>query len=71
MYLMIVTSIGIEKHPAKCMTRFNIRVRPVRIQMTKAQNMNSSDMNTQNIPNLRVCSSDDSESKRINTDEGK
>ena len=50
------------------MMRFNLRVGPVRTQMTNMQKMNNYDMIMQKIPNLHVCSSDDSESKRINAD---
>ena len=39
------------------------------MQMTNTQNMNISEMNTQNIPNSYVCYSEESESKSINTDE--
>ena len=37
--------------------------------MTNTQNMNNSEMSTQNIPNLYVCSLDEIESKRINAEE--
>ena len=50
---------------------FNMCIFPVRIQMTNTQNMNNSEMSTQNIPNLRVCSFNKRESKRINEDERK
>ena len=45
---------------SKCMMRLNLRVGPVRMQMTNTQKINISDMNTQNIPNSRVCSLDES-----------
>ena len=35
--------------------RLNFHVGPVRTQMTNTQNMNISEMNTQNIYNLSVC----------------
>ena len=54
---------------AKCMTRFNMCVGPVRTQTTNTQNMNNYEMNAQKIPTLHVCLLDDSESKRINADE--
>ena len=41
---------------------FNMCIFPVRIQMTNTQNMNNSEMSTQNIPNFQVCSSDESKS---------
>ena len=53
---------------SKCMMIINSHVGPVRIQTTNTQKMNISDMNTQKIPNLHVCSSDESEPKRINLD---
>ena len=45
-----------------------MRVGPVRTQMTNTQKMNIYETNTQNIPNLHVCSSEESELKRINAD---
>ena len=51
-----------------CTMIFNILVGPVRTQMTNTEKTNKSEMSTQNIPNLHVCSLDDSESKRINAD---
>ena len=39
------------------MMRFNIRLGPVRTQITNTQKMNDSEMNTKNIRNLHVCSS--------------
>ena len=61
-----------SKHLAVCMMRsdtFNSHVEPVRTQMTYMQKMNISEMNTQNIPNLYVCSFYKSESKGIIADE--
>ena len=58
----------ISRHFSKCTTRFNMCVGPVRTQMTNTKSMNNSDMSTQKIPNLHVCSLNDSESKRINAD---
>ena len=52
-----------------CMMRFNIRVGPVRTQMTNMQNMNNSDTSTQKTTNLHVWSSDEGELKRINANE--
>ena len=43
-----------------------MRVGPVRTQMTNKQQMNSSDMSAQNIPNFHVYSLGKSKSKRIN-----
>ena len=51
------------------MMRLNSHIGPVRTQMTNTQNMNISDMNMQNIPNLRVCYLYEIESKSINADE--
>ena len=48
-------------HLTKCMMRFNMRVGPVRTQMTNVQKMNNSEMSTQNNPNLHVCYTDESE----------
>ena len=59
----------LEIQLSKCITRFNIRVGPVRTQTTNMQKMINSEMNKQNIPNLYICSLDKSESKRINTEE--
>ena len=56
---------------SKCIMIFNIRVFPVRNQIINTQNMNNSEMITQNIPNPRVFYSDDSELKRINVDKRK
>ena len=53
----------------KCMMIFNMSVGPLITQMTNAEAMNNYEMSTQNITNLHVCSLDDTESKRINTDE--
>ena len=39
--------------------------------MTNKQNMNNSDMSTQEIPNLHVYSLDEGESKSINAEERK
>ena len=44
----------------KCMMRLNFHVGPVRTQLTNTQNMNISEMNTQNIPNLHIFSSEKS-----------
>ena len=60
-----------EIQAVQCMLRFNICVRPVRTKITNTQNMNNSEMSTQKIPNLRVCSFNKRESKRINEDERK
>ena len=46
----------------------NMRVEPVRTQITNTQKTNNSLMSTQNIPNFRVCYLDESESKSINAD---
>ena len=50
----------LRRQLSKCMMRLNLRVGPVRTQMTNTQKINISDMNTQNIPNSRVCSLDES-----------
>ena len=54
---------------SKCMMRINSHIGPVRMQMTKTQKMNISDMNIQKIPNFCVCSLYDIESESINADE--
>ena len=53
---------------AKRMMIFNIRVGPVRTQMTNSQKMNTYEMIIQMISNLHIYSSDESESKKINGD---
>ena len=58
----------LARHFAKCIMRLNFHFGPVRTHMTNTQKMNISEMNTQNIPTLHVCSLDDSESKSINMD---
>ena len=45
-----------------------MRVGPVITEKTKTQKMNNSEISTQNISNLHVCSLDDNESKLINAD---
>ena len=49
----------LARHLTKCMMRFDMHVCPVRTKMTNIQKMNNSDMITQNIPYLHVCSSDE------------
>ena len=51
---------------ANFMMKFSMHVSPVRTQMANRQKMNNSYMSSQNIPNLHVCYSDESESKSIN-----
>ena len=46
----------LARHLEKCTMRFNMRVGPVRTKMNTTQNMNNSEMSTQKIPNLHVCS---------------
>ena len=53
---------------AKCMIRLNLNVDPVRTQLTRTQNMNISEMNAQNSPNMHVYSLDESKLKIINAD---
>ena len=50
------------------MMRKNSHVGHVKTIKTNTQKMNISEMNTQNIPNYYVYSSDESKSKRINAD---
>ena len=47
--------------------RFNVRISPVRTQMTNTQKMNNYEMSTQNIPNSQVYYLEKKESKGINT----
>ena len=51
----------LERHLAKCMTRFNMRVGPVRTKRTNTQKMNISEIIRQEIPNSHVCSTDETE----------
>ena len=51
----------LSRQLAKCTTRSNLCVGPVKTQMTNTQNMNNSEMGTQKIPNSNVCSLDESE----------
>ena len=51
------------------MMKLNLRVGPVRMQITNSQKINISEMNTQKIPNSHVCSLDEIKSKRINANE--
>ena len=60
-----VSYFYLARHLAKFMMRLSYHVGPVRKQMTNTQNMDISEMNTQKIPNLTVCSYDKRESKRI------
>ena len=53
------------------MTRLNSYVDPVRTQVNNTQNMNKYDTSTQKTHNLHVCSTENSESKRIKSDERK
>ena len=41
---------------SKCMMRFNMRVLPVRMQMTNTQKRNNYKISTQKIPNSQICS---------------
>ena len=50
---------------AECMMRFNVSVCSVRMQITKAKNMNNFETSTQKIPNLHVDYLGESESKII------
>ena len=50
------------------MMRLNLHIGPVKTKITSTQKMDISEMNTQQIPNFHVCSSDGSKSKRINAD---
>ena len=59
----------VSRQLVKSIMRLNLHVGPVRTQMTNTQKMNIYEMNKQNIPNLYVCSLDESKPKRINTDE--
>ena len=59
----------LSRQIAKFMMRFNMRFFPVIMQMTNTQKMNNSDIITQNITNLHVCSLYESKSKWINADE--
>ena len=59
----------LERQLEKFMTRFNMRVGPVRTQITNTQVMNNPEMGTEKIPNSHVYSSYKIESKIINTDE--
>ena len=49
----------LEIQLVKCMMKLNLRVGPVIMQITNSQKINISEMNTQNIPNSHVCSSDE------------
>ena len=62
------SSFYLEIHINKCMMRHNSHAYPVRTQETNIQKMDIYEMNTQNILDLYVCSSDELKSKRINTD---
>ena len=54
---------------AKCTMIFNMRIGPVRMQMTNTQKMNNTEMSMQKIPNLHVCYLDEIKSKGINVNE--
>ena len=51
----------LARNLAKCTMRLNSHVGPLITQMTNTQKMKISEMSTQEIPNLHVCSSDESE----------
>ena len=51
------------------MMRFNMRVGPVRKQMTNMQNMNNYEMSMQNMNNLQVFSFEERKPKGINKEE--
>ena len=57
-----------ERQLVECMIRFNIRVGPVRTQMTSTERMNNYEISTQNIHRSCVYSLEERESKGINTD---
>ena len=46
----------IARHLENCMMIFNMRVCPVRTQMTNTNFLNDYEMSMQKIPNLHVCS---------------
>ena len=56
--LPIESYLYLSIHLAKCIMRLNMKVGPVRTQMTNTQKMNNSEMSTKNIPNLHVCSTE-------------
>ena len=53
------------RHISKCMMKLNSHVVPVRTQTTNTQKMNNVEISTQKTPNFRICSTEESESKRI------
>ena len=55
----------------KCTMTLNVRICPVRTQISNTQRMNNSEMSTQKMNNLYVCYLDNIKSKRINADESK
>ena len=59
----------LERQIDKFNIRSNSHIFPVRTQTTNTQKMNIYEMSMQNIPNLDLFSSDNSESKRINAED--
>ena len=53
---------------AKCMMRLNMHVGHLRMKETNTQKKKNSELNTKNISNSHVFSSDKNESKRTNRD---
>ena len=60
-----VSYFYLSRHLVTCMMRLNLRVGPVRTQMTNTQKKKNYEMSAQKITNLRVCSQDEIISKRV------